>query len=180
MWYANPDDPIEDQWKKTVIDSETVAPMHGETVDMDGDGDLDVLMVFGHGASLTDQPERSHQIAWYENAGKPGLGTDWKKHVILPDFPWGFEAVSADFDGDADLDVVATAWGPQGRLIWCENPGNSSSEWAIHSLKENWSKPVTVIVADLDQNGRPDIVVCAERGSNELRWWRNGGKRDSK
>ena len=30
-----------------------------------------------------------------------------------------------------------------------------------------------VIIADLDGDGRPDILAEAERGSNELRWWRN-------
>jgi len=33
-----------------------------------------------------------------------------------------------------------------------------------------------VIVADLDGDGRPDIIAGAERGSNELRWWRNEGE----
>jgi hypothetical protein len=30
-----------------------------------------------------------------------------------------------------------------------------------------------VILADLDSDGLPDIIACAERGSNEVRWWRN-------
>jgi lysophospholipase L1-like esterase len=29
---------------------------------------------------------------------------------------------------------------------------------------------------DLDKDGRLDIVACAERGANELRWWRNSGR----
>jgi len=42
-------------------------------------------------------------------------------------------------------------------------------------LKDNWPKANQVIVADLDGDGRLDIVASAERGSNELRWWRNLG-----
>jgi hypothetical protein len=34
---------------------------------------------------------------------------------------------------------------------------------------------VTVIIADLDDDGRLDVAACAERGSNELRWWHNEG-----
>lgn len=34
-------------------------------------------------------------------------------------------------------------------------------------------RAVTVILADLDKDGRLDIAACAERGANELRWWRN-------
>ena len=32
-----------------------------------------------------------------------------------------------------------------------------------------------VITADLDGDGRLNVVACAERGSLELRWWRNLG-----
>ncbi len=42
-------------------------------------------------------------------------------------------------------------------------------------LKSPWSKVAQPIIVDLDGDGRLDIVVCAERGSNELRWWRNLG-----
>jgi hypothetical protein len=39
-----------------------------------------------------------------------------------------------------------------------------------------WRSANQVILADLNGDGRLDIVVCAERGSLELRWWRNEGK----
>ena len=42
-------------------------------------------------------------------------------------------------------------------------------------LKSPWSKVAQPIIVDLDGDGRLDIVACAERGSNELRWWRNLG-----
>ena len=35
----------------------------------------------------------------------------------------------------------------------------------------------SVIIADLNKGGRPDIAATAERGSNELRWWRNDGRK---
>jgi hypothetical protein len=44
-----------------------------------------------------------------------------------------------------------------------------------HPIKQDWPNAVTVILADLDRDGRLDIVACAERGANELRWWRNVG-----
>ncbi|MBI1917054.1 MAG: VCBS repeat-containing protein [Planctomycetes bacterium] len=172
VWYENPGKPATLPWKKHIIDDKTLSPMHGHAVDMDGDGDLDVLMTYG---IVTPDSPHSHQIAWYENVGKPGKGTEWKKHVIVSKFPSGFEAVAGDLDGDGDVDVVATGWGPQGRLVWVENTGDPKKGWKMHTIKQNWPNAVTVILADLNKDGRLDIVACAERGANELRWWRNEG-----
>jgi hypothetical protein len=162
-------------WKKHVIDSRTVAPTHGHPIDMDRDGDLDVLMAFGLVAPVGGQSPESNQIAWYENLGKAGVGTEWKKHQVAAGFTQGFEAVPGDLDGDGDIDVAATAWSAQGRLVWCENTGEAKTPWKLHSIKEKWSNAVTVILADLDHDGRLDIAASAERGANELRWWRNNG-----
>ena len=71
--------------------------------------------------------------------------------------------------------MVATGWNPHGRIAWFENTGDPTSEWKVHSIKERWSNAVTVLLTDLDQDGRLDIVACAERGANEIRWWRNVG-----
>lgn len=175
MWYSNSADPKNQPWKKTVIDDQTQAPAHGHPVDLDGDGDPDVLMAFGIAAGVGNDLSESHQIAWYENVGSPGAGTQWRKHAIATGFAQGFEAVAGDLDGDGDQDVVATGWGPNGHLDWFENPGDPRLEWKQHTIKHTWPNAVTVIVADLNGDGRSDIVACAERGSNELRWWKNEG-----
>jgi len=133
-------------------------------------------MAFGIAAPVPNNSPDSHQVAWYENVGKPGRGTSWKKHTIAASFPQGFEAVAGDLDGDGDLDVVATGWSPDGRIAWFENPGDPTHKWAMHMIKDHWSNAVTVVLADLDNDGRLDIVACAERGANEIRWWRNLGK----
>lgn len=175
VWYENSGKPATEPWKKHIIDSKTVAPAHGHPVDLDGDGDLDVLMAFGIAANVGNNSPDSHQIAWYESVGKPGLGTEWKKHQIAASFPQGFEAVAGDLDGDGDLDVVATGWNVDGRLAWFENAGDPKAGWKMHIVKPVWPRAVTVIVADLDKDGRLDIAACAERGANEVRWWRNEG-----
>ncbi|MBI5759493.1 MAG: VCBS repeat-containing protein [Planctomycetales bacterium] len=172
VWFANSGKPATEPWKMTIINDKTLAPVHGHPTDIDGDGDLDVLMAFGLAAAVGAD---SHQVAWYENVGKPGLGTEWKKHLIAGGFPHGFEAVAGDLDGDGDQDVVTTGWSPSGQLAWFENTGNPQVGWKQHTIKQNWSNAVTVILADLDKDGRLDIVACAERGANELRWWRNTG-----
>lgn len=175
LWYENSGKLATEPWKKHVIDGRTVAPAHGHPVDMDADGDLDVVMAFGIAAPVGNDSPDSHQVAWYENPGTTGGKAEWKKHSIAANFPQGFEAVAGDLDGDGDLDVVATGWSPDGQIAWFENSGNASTAWKKHSIKERWSNAVTVVLADLDNDGRLDIVACAERGANEIRWWRNVG-----
>lgn len=176
VWYANSGKPAAEKWSKTIIDDKTLAPTHGHPVDLDKDGDLDVVMAFGLVAQVGPGSSESHQVAWYENVGQPGLGAEWKKHLIGGNFAQGFEAVAGDLDGDGDLDVVATGWAGDGRLVWYENTGHPQTGWLQHAIKSHWPNACTVILADLDHDGRLDIAACAERGANELRWWRNLGR----
>jgi hypothetical protein len=164
------------EWKKHIIDDKSLAPIHGHPVDLDGDGDMDVVMALG----MRDgpAPKEKHQVVWYENVGKPGKGTEWKKHVI-GDLPNAFEAIAADLDGDGKLDVIATAWGPAGRVVWFHNPGKEGP-WPMRVLKEKWPNANQVIAADFNKDGRIDLAATAERGANELRWWRNEGRAPQK
>src|SRR5262249_33462289 len=162
VWYENPGKGATGPWKKHVIDSTTRAPIHGQLVDLDGDGDLDVVMAHGM-ADERGHPDR-HEVAWYENGGRPGKGTAWKKHRIGA-LPYAFEAVAADLDGDGHLDVVATAWSKGDRVVWFENPGDPRGPWTMHVLKKDWNAANQVIVADLNGDHRPDIVATADNGS---------------
>jgi len=174
VWYENPGPPGQ-PWRKHVIDDESRAPIHGQPVDLNGDGKLDVVMAFG----MLDEncPVDLHEVAWYENLGG---GREWRKHRIGR-LPYAFEAIAADINGDGYLDVVATAWSKGDRVVWFENPGDPRGEWKMHVVRENWPAANQVIAADLTGNGRFDIIATADDGSrcvvgaNELRVWRNEG-----
>ena len=106
IWYENHREADAVAWKKHLIDDQSPCPAHGNPADMDGDGDLDVVMALGFyyrpgsgdpAASL--QPE-DNQIVWYENNATPAAG-QWKKHMIGPRFDDAFEAVAADLDAMA-------------------------------------------------------------------------------
>ena len=175
VWYENNKNGTQIEWKKHVIDDTSPQPLHGQIVDMDADGDLDLVMSLG--MTFTGNPS-TEQVVWYENDGRPARGV-WKKHLIADGYTGSFEACAADMDGDKDVDVVATAWGKDGKVAWFENTGTPRKNWKQHTLKSHWPKANAVRIADLDGDGRPDIVAGAERGANEVRWWRNAGPRET-
>ena len=173
VWYERGGRPENPLWTRHVIDDQSPQPTHGHPVDMDADGDADVVMALGMLAEAGQA--NTNQIVWYENVGRPGAGTRWKKHLIGP-LPFAFEAVAGDLDRDGDLDVVGTAWGGAGEVAWYENPGDPSGKWTMHVLKTPWRHANQAILADLNGDDFLDIAATAERGANELRWWRNRGK----
>lgn len=173
MWYENPGS-LTQPWTKHVIDS-LGRPMHGHPVDMDGDGDVDVIMTGGIEPATDAGNKGVHQVYWYENLGTAQQPGPWQRHVICEDWPSGFEAIAADVDNDGQLEVVATRWGNTGRIALFKHGGDPRGPWSMQILRDNWINANTVFVADINGSGRLDIVACAERGSNEVRWWRNDG-----
>lgn len=176
VWYENSGRPTDEPWKKHIISDTDRAPIHGHPADMDGDGDLDVVMAHGMRQELL--PPARHDVAWYENVGQPGRGQQWRRHAISP-LAYAFEAIAIDMDNDHDMDVVASAWARGDRIVWFENSGDPRVRWTPHVVTADFKSVNQVIAADLNGDGRPDLAATADSGSSrvvgaqELRWWRN-------
>jgi hypothetical protein len=181
VWYENTSDLTSASWTKHIIDEQTRAPIHGQPVDFDGDGDPDVLMAHGMRTDADPKIER-HGVAWYENTGQNDTAILWKRHHIGP-LPYAFEAFASDLDGDGDLDVAATAWSKGDRVVWFENHGDPRGRWSMHIVREDYRAANQVIAADFNGDKLPDIAVTSDDGSRriqgslEMRWWRNEGRR---
>ena len=131
-----------------------------QLIDLDGDGDLDVL--YTHGDTFDDQIVKPyHGIQWLENKGT----FPFIEHT-LADLPGVFAAKAGDLDGDGDLDIVACAFIAGGSnldesnmpaLVWLEQvkPG----AFVRHTLARRPPRHATLDLADIDGDGDVDIIV---------------------
>jgi len=147
--------------------------------DLDGDGDVDIVVSHYNSGSLY----------WFEHvpSGTPGStgctieGKDiyFVKHSIYPNTQGdaGWNVWIEDMDGDGHADIVATL-GSLVSIYW--NPGDANFshtdvllEPEIRGLRSFYG----LTVADLDDDGDPDIAVTRTY-LNSVRLYRNDGGRN--
>ncbi len=133
-----------------------------ELVDLDTDGDLDLLVTNGDGDDRY-YIKPYHSVQWLENRGE----FPWVPHPLLA-MPGCRRAAASDMDGDGDLDVVAVAMLlPQilkrfgkdrfDAVCWLEQtePGH----FERRPLELGTCDHLALVVADLDEDGDSDMAV---------------------
>jgi hypothetical protein len=113
-WKNNGGNPI--TWTKQTIGTGLVQACLAIAVDIDGDGQLDVV----------GTAQGSNEVAWWRNDG--GNPIVWTKFVIDSlKSPWPVFTIDFDKDGTEDV-LAAGAWGEfpvNGWLKWYDNFGDS-------------------------------------------------------
>jgi len=155
-WRNDSGNPI--QWTELFIDPNFVGAHRVQAIDLDGDGDLDVL-----GAAYT-----GHEIAWWRNNG--GSPLQWQKQTLGTGLTNACVAYACDLDDDGDKDVLGTAQG-LGDIFWWRNDGSS---WQRFTITNNFYRVWPLHACDLDNDGDLDIIAgSSHQGNNQVKWWEN-------
>ena len=159
-FYKLPKKPLSgNEWEEVVL-TKVKIPINSQPVDLDKDGDMDVV-IGSRGEA---------RILWMENLGE----LNFKEREInlsqnLPSGSWltGFNMDYQDLNQDGRLDIVSTVWPYY--LIVLYQPKDPSMSWdmdVIGSIKPD--QLVSVSLADIDSDGDFDAFVGSySRGSRD-------------
>lgn len=152
-WYEAPNGPT-GKWSW-----HPVAPIRGvsntKLRDLDGDGDLDLIVAAGH---------HGKGIFWFACPREPATG-QWEEHTVDASIvhPEGLDVV--DLDGDGDLELVACdldfdRWDREVHHVYVyENRGTTRSPvWEEQDVSGDSFACHQLQVVDLDGDGRLDII----------------------
>jgi len=140
-----------------IITTRADGPRSVFAVDLDGDGDSDVVSASFNYAT----------IAWYKNDGTGQFGDQ----SVITSTARGAQSVFAtDMDKDGDMDILAAS-GVDDTVAWYENDGDGNfgePEIISHMIRN----AIAVRAADLDGDGDPDVIT-ASKSDNEILWFEN-------
>lgn len=149
------------EWTTEVI-SDVGWPMALLTMDIDGDGDDDIVVADRYGSA--------RGLHWLRNPYPENTSAPWTRFQIGLTQRRVKGVASADLDGDGGIDFVATYEGagsqPAGLVTLRQGPGGWTE--ASVPLPAGVGEPKNVVIADMDLDGTPDIALSCEGAYDDL------------
>jgi hypothetical protein len=171
-WFENP------SWKRRPL-ARTSRNIDLAPLDVDGDGRVELAVASGFYFS---ESTRGGEISLLRRAAS--LETVWSVHRIAVDpvvhrLKWG------DLDGDGRPELLhAPIFGPGSRAareprpshLWAFRPPEkpSEDEWPIWKVDESLTVLHGIHVADLDGDGRDEVLTASFEGIHRLDWVGSG------
>lgn len=146
-------------WTEHAVNEEYNGAFSVSAMDVDGDGDIDVL---GAGYFADD-------ITWWENMD--GSGLTWTEHIVAAAFDGARSVFGADMDGDSDIDILGAAYSADD-ITWWENIDGGGLTWTEHTVADMFDGARSVFATDMDGDGDTD-VLGAGYNADDITLWTN-------
>jgi hypothetical protein len=140
--------------------------------DMDGDGDLDIVV----GSEWTPY-SASQGLAYLRNDG--GSPPQWTRFPLDASFANVMSVDIARVDADTLPDVVASSWDLH-QIAWWQHSGDPTSAWTKRIIRSSFTNAHDAACADLDGDGDMDVAavnsapgcltVCYNNGATPPAW----------
>lgn len=225
--YQIPKDPVKGPWTPEVLSDEMHVTHNFFPVDINGDKQLELLVVSFEGVNLlerektgkwrrtligsgdqesspnrgaseiklgklaggkkyiaTIEPWHGNQVVVYtepEAKGEASYRQLWKRHVVDNDLEWGHAVWCANLDGDEDEELIIgirddkkpagkEAPGRRGLRIY-DPTGDAPNKWKPHRIDPGSVAIEDLAAADLNADGRIDIVAVGRQTNNVKIYW---------
>ncbi|WP_299521693.1 T9SS type A sorting domain-containing protein [Winogradskyella sp.] len=157
-WYENMDG-AGNFGSQQIISSLANGAVFISTIDLDNDGDIDVLS-----ASYNDD-----KIAWYENID--GLGDFSEEKIIVSSVDGASSIFVSDIDGDGDADILSASINDD-KIAWFENTNGQGNFNVMKTITNNADGAVSVFASDIDGDGDMD-ALSGSAEDRKIAWYEN-------
>lgn len=140
-------DPLQgDNWQEIILGNYSI-PQNSEPVDIDADGDLDIIV----GTRGEDR------LVLFRNPGDGSLNFSEEAIGVNGPRTGGFNLEYTDLDGDGRLDIIG---GAGNRLIWLQQPVRHGDAWNAFAIGTFAPDSVTGMeIGDIDGDGDMDVIA---------------------